>query len=70
MGKTQIFTGSGKDLTIDRKYISMILHDIMCLTAQTELKKSRQRAVIKDVTVYLPCKLLERGGELIDAPGT
>ncbi|XP_073503148.1 uncharacterized protein [Phyllobates terribilis] len=72
-GKTKLYFGQGKNPTHDRLSLKSILRSLTAPQeddeAQNEICK-KQIAAVKKIVVYLPCKILYDGKEILEMPGT
>ncbi|XP_044129049.1 uncharacterized protein LOC122922501 isoform X1 [Bufo gargarizans] len=74
VGKTELYFGQGKNPTHDRLALQNILKGLTipqdsAADANDEIYKKRIAAV-KEIVVYLPCKILYGGKEILEMPGT
>ncbi|OCT96743.1 hypothetical protein XELAEV_18008958mg [Xenopus laevis] len=71
-GKTELYIGNGKEALHDRLAMQSILRQIT--TSQEEDddeadKYKKKIAAVKQIVIYLPCKILYGGKEILEMPG-
>ncbi|KAM3936855.1 uncharacterized protein RB166_001657 [Leptodactylus fuscus] len=72
-GKTELYFGQGKNPTHDRLALQSVLRGLSNPQEDDEAEEESYKkriAAVKKIVVYLPCKILHGGKEILEMPGT
>ncbi|XP_063777440.1 uncharacterized protein LOC134927206 isoform X2 [Pseudophryne corroboree] len=72
-GKTELYLGLGRNSTHDRLAIQSALKGLTNPQEDDESKTEEMKkriAAVKEIVIYVPCKILYGGKEILEMPGT